>query len=301
MFFRARRSLQRAWFNFRCRGLLQTPPLFSPDATVSVVTMLCHGEVRMYLLAVKSFAKHLGFTPSVVVLNDGSLDEADISLLRSHIPFIRLVSMSAVDTGACPKGNCWERLTLISDLVQQSYIVQLDSDTLTRLPVPEVLDCITSNRSFTLLGDRSYPNVEPMLSSWERLKDSSSTQVQAVCERAFNKLPESQELLYLRGNAGFVGFAKGSISRDRIQYFSDRMRRLCGARWDEWGSEQLASNLLIANSEDPLPLPPPRYVSYWAHPDIPYGQSAFIHFIGPHRFSNGLYIHSARQVIKALK
>ncbi len=300
MFFRARRALHRGWFDFQCRGLLATAPLPPSDTSLTVVTMLCHGEVLMYLLAVKSFVRQLRLSPRVVLLNDGSLTAADERLLHAQIASLTIVPIQSVSTGSCPKGSCWERLMLISDLVRDGYVVQLDSDTLTVKPIPEVVACIDENRSFTLLGDRSYPRVEPMIEACARLKGNLDPQVQAVCERSFDQLPEAAALKYLRGNAGFVGYARGSIDRERIAWFSERMRRLAGNKWDLWGSEQVTSNLLIANAEDPLALEPPRYLSYWAHPDVPYPESAFLHFIGPHRYDHGFYVRSAKRVLAEL-
>jgi hypothetical protein len=262
--------------------------------------MLCHGEVVMYLLAVKSFCAQFGRVPRVVILNDGSLTERDDAILRSHIPAVRIVSISEVVPDHCPKGSCWERLLLISDLVKNSYVVQLDSDTLTLSSIPEVVGCVAANRSFTLMGDRSFPEIESMASACLRSKGNLSVMVQAVCERSFDQLEECASLNYVRGNAGFTGFAKGSIDREKIVWFSDLMRRIANDTWDEWGSEQVTSNLLIANSADACPLEFPKYLSYWAHPDVAYENASFIHFIGPHRFSNGFYLKSARRVIGSL-
>ena len=301
MFFRARRALNRAWFDFNCRSLLKTPALPPSDSPLTVVTMLPHGEVSMYLLALKSFVGRLDRSPKVVVLNDGSLDAEDLRTLAAHVASLTVVPITSVNTGSCPKGSCWERLMLISDLSQDSYVVQLDSDTLTPGAIPEVVASIKSNRSFTLLGDRSHPEVEPMLAACARLKASTSGQVQAVCERAFDQLPEAAELNYLRGNAGFVGFARGSLERDRISWLSDLMRKISGPQWEEWGREQLRSTLLIANAQNPLPLPAPRYVSYWAHPEIQYEASSFLHFIGPFRYANGLYLRTAERVLAGLR
>ncbi len=301
MFFRARRALGRAWFNVNCRSLLRTAPLTSTDRDVTLVSMICHGEVLMYLLAAKSFSRQLGRDPAVVILDDGSLTKMDYATLRAHIPEARIVTIAEVDTQGCPKGSCWERLLLISDLVKDSYVVQLDSDTLTRAHIDEVKESIAANRSFTLLGDRSYPEIEPMLSACARSKQNLHPQVQAVCERSFDQLPEAATLNYLRGNAGFTGFAKGSIGREKIQWFSDLMRVIAKQQWDEWGSEQVTSNLLIANSEAAQPLEFPKYLSYWAHPEVPYEQASFLHFIGPHRFENGFYLRSAKRVIAELK
>jgi len=300
MFFRARRALGRAWFNLNCRALLRTAPIQCSDDRLTLVSMLCHGEVVMYLLAAKSFCRQLGRTPSVVILDDGSLTTSDYSTLRLHIPKVRIVRISEVAPDRCPKGSCWERLLLISDIVKDSYVVQLDSDTVTANSIAEVAECINANRSFTLLGDRSHPDIEPMTNACARSKNNLSPMVQAVCERSFDQLPESASLKYVRGNAGFTGFAKDSIDREKIVWFSNLMRRIANEKWDEWGSEQVTSNLLIANSADSYVLQFPKYLSYWAHPNVPYEAAAFIHFIGPHRFSNGFYLKSAKKAIEAL-
>lgn len=301
MLFRLRRALHRSWFDLQTKALLKTVPLHPNDPSFTVVSMVCHGEAQMYLLAVKSFCLQLGRVPEIAILNDGSLTSSDLGLLRKHLPALRVYDIRSISTDDCPKGNCWERLFLICDLVQHNYVVQLDCDTLTSQPVPEVDALIRANRSFTLLGDRSWEEIEPMADAHLRLKDSTSSQVQAVCERAFDRLPERSELRYLRGNAGFTGFARGSLDRQQIAWFSDRMRTIADGHWDEWGSEQLASNLLIANTPGAAPLPTPRYLSYWNHPEIAYENSAFLHFIGPFRFSNGLYLKLARRVIAALR
>jgi len=301
MLFRVKRALGRTWFDFNCRALLRTPPIHSYDHSLTIVSMLCHGEVVMYLLAIKSFCSQLGRNPKVVILDDGSLNKSDYAILHTHLPDVRIVSLSDVARDRCPKGSCWERLLLIGDMVKDCYVVQLDSDTLTTKPIAEVAQCIDANRSFTLLGDGSYPEIEPMLSACQRSKTNMGTMVQAVCERSFDLLPESASLKYVRGNAGFTGFAKGSIVREKIVWYSDLMRGIAGEQWDEWGSEQVTSNLLIANSPDAQVLMFPKYLSYWAHAEIAYQDASFIHFIGPYRFSHGFYVRSARKVIAALQ
>ena len=301
MFFRARRALNRAWFDFHLKSILQTPSLPPADSDVTVASMLCHGDLVMYLLAVKSLIRRLDVSPQVVVLNDGSLTEEDTQLLRRHIPSLRTVPITSIERGPCPKGGAWELLLMMAELVQHSYVVQVDSDTLTLGPIPEVNACVAGARDFALLGDRSHPHVEPMLETVARSKTNLHPHVQAYLERNFDQLPESANLKYLRGNAGFIGFAQSSFNRERVEEFSELMRGLAHEKWNEWGSEQVTCNLLIANSENPLPLPASRYLSYWAHPDIAYREASFLHFIGPHRYSDGFYRKSAEIVLRALQ
>lgn len=300
MFFRLRRAINRVWFDQVSREVLATPPRRCEDNSFTLVSMLPHGELIMYLLAVKSFVHQLGRMPKIVALDDGTLSQADKDLLRRHMPDIHIENIADISTGRCPTRNCWERLMLVCDLSQTSYVVQIDSDTLSCAPVEEVAECIRQNRSFTLLGDRSFPIPETLDKAWLRLRSSTSDQVQAVVERSFNRLPEKADLNYIRGNAGFVGYARGSLSREYLTVLSEQMRSLVGKRWDDWGSEQVTSNLAIANSCNPLSLPTPKYVSYWAHPEIDYEQSAFIHFIGPFRYANGMYRKLAVRAIAQL-
>jgi hypothetical protein len=229
------------------------------------------------------------------------LTARDIRRLKKHLPDAEVLKIADISTGACPRGGCWERLLYIIDLVANSYVVQLDCDTLTLADIAEVRACVEANRSFTLLGDSAHPHIETMLEACKRYAGSQDSGVQPVCERSFDRLEEAPNLKYLRGNAGFTGFAKRSISRERVEWFSELMRPLSQGKWDEWGSEQLASNLLITNSEDALPLPFPKYLSHWDRPEVRYEDSAFIHFIGPQRFAKGLYIRMARRVIKDLR
>lgn len=301
MFFRARRAMNRAWFDFKCRALLDTPPLPSNDDSFTLVSMTCHGELMMYLAAAKSFCHYLGSTPKIVLLSDGSLTESDQVKISTHFPNVKMMHIDDVPKGRVPKGGSWESFLLVTDIIQDSYVVQLDSDTLTMNPIPEIRECIDAGRSFTLLGDRSYPEIESMVDASRRARDNSSTMVQAVCEKSFDQLPESASLKYVRGNAGFIGFPKKSIDRERVEWFSDLMRRLVKGKWDEWGSEQVTTNLLIANLEGAYPLPSPKYLGYWAHADIPYDSASFLHFIGPYRYANGFYIKKAKQAIEALK
>jgi hypothetical protein len=300
MFFRAKRAMRRTWFNLNCRPLLHTSPIQTNDPSLTLVTMLCHGEVLMYLLAVKSFCRQLGRVPGVVILDDGSLTPNDHIIVKAHIPAVKIVPIASILPAQCPKGSCWERLLLISDIVQDTYVVQIDSDTLTLNSIQEVQDCIAANRSFTLMGDRSFPEIESMASANARYSDSTNPMVQPVCERSFNQLPESADLKYVRGNAGFTGFAKGSFGRQQVEFFSELMSRIAKEQWNEWGSEQVTSNLVIANTEDAYTLSFPKYLSHWVHPEVNYEQSSFIHFIGPFRFARGFYLKSAKKIIAAL-
>lgn len=302
MFFRVRDQLQRGRFNFLCREIFRTPPLRMRDGRVTLVTQVSHRDLLMYLIAIKSIYRFLG-TGTVVVLDDGSLVSSDHMTINEHLPSVRIVGFKDIGTAATPKGGCWERLLLIASLVRDAYVIQVDSDSLTLNDIPEVLNYIDQNRSFTLLGAGSFPAVEPMLDACNRAKQGGRTNAepQAISELLLDQFPGCGNLKYVRGNAAFAGFARSSFDSSDVEYFSRHMEDICGRdKWHEWGSEQVTSNLIIANSANQGVLEHPQYTSYYARPEVDYRRSSFLHFMGTHRFENGCYAEFARQVIRQL-
>ena len=68
--------------------------------------------------------------------------------------------------------------------------------------------------------------------------------------------------------------------------------------WHKWGSEQAASNFLIANSPNPLVLPWPKYQSYDPRQGV--AGASLTHFYGTYRFVNGVYTAQSRRAIANL-
>jgi hypothetical protein len=231
-------------------------------------------------------------------LNDGSLKESDLVLLRRHIPFVELVPISSVKTDPCPKGACWERLLLIADYVKDNYVVQLDADSLILNKMPEVEAYIKENRSCFLGQPFLGLEIVAMKDIVARLENHPSDYVEIVAEKNFKKLKNFGQYLYSRSSACFAGFAKGSFDRAAIEAFSGEMENLLGRRWHEWGTEKVTSNFIIANASGGAQvLPFPKYVSYYDDPKIDYDKSVYLHFTGTHRFMKGFYIAMAKQVI----
>ena len=68
--------------------------------------------------------------------------------------------------------------------------------------------------------------------------------------------------------------------------------------WKQWGSEQVASNFLIANTDQAFMLPFKHY-PYWK-PGISIASAKLVHFIGDNRFSEGEYIRQAKRIIRRI-
>lgn len=298
---RAVRTAHRLRFDRACQAVLKTPPIAvgHPEGA-SLVSMLQHKDVLMYLAAVKSFARWVPVA-RVHLVNDGTLSPADTATLRAHIPEVEILDIEAFRSARCPVGGCWERLLAITELSQNAYVIQLDADTLAIGDIPEVRAHVAAQRSFTI-GTWDHQQIERMTETNRRVKQalarSESAHVQLQAESAFDQLKDFESLKYVRGCAGFMGFAPGSLSRPRIEEWSMELRQILGPVWETWGSEQVMANLLIANTPEAEALPHPKYCNCER---VDSERTAFIHFVGSCRFRDGAYAAHVFSTVSKLK
>jgi hypothetical protein len=280
------------------QGVLDTAPIVGTDDGVILFSMIGTAVLLPYLVAAKSLHHHLQ-RGRIVLLNDGTLTPKDRAILARHCDNPVILEKPGIDTSPCPRDNCWERLLAILDHRANAYVIQLDSDTVTTGPVPEVLNAIEANRSFTLGGGQSeaqhgFGSAKDIASAFHA-DGPTSDHVQSQAEAAMVTLPNAGDIRYIRGCAGFAGFAQSNSGRTLVSNFSQAMEERLGDIWRQWGSEQVASNFVIANDPDPIQLPYDRYVNHWAEP-LP-NDPAFVHFIGTYRFRHGHYSRCTREAI----
>jgi hypothetical protein len=299
VFYGLKDRMRRARFSARCGAVLRSPPVaLDMSSNVASLSQIQHKDVLLYLLAVKSFARRIGIR-AVHVLDDGSLSQADRGTLQEHIPGLTLHALAEFRNAACPTGGTWERLLAIAALVRDQYVVQLDSDTLTIGPIDEVRECVARQVAFAL-GTWDRQKMEPMRERWEtarQLSGRAAEHVQVVAESHFDRLRGFESMRYVRGCSGFAGFAPGSFERAFVEDVSAQMRAAIGEKWDEWGSEQVMSNIVVANTPGAVVLPHPKYAD--CH-KMRSGVTEFVHFIGGCRFDGGHYGRLGAQVIAAL-
>ncbi len=296
MFYKFQQKARKWRFDLSCGDILSTDPIPVKGHQLKILSMICHPDLIMYLIAIKSLYSYLR-EGQIVILNDGTLTPKDIELLNIHLSKPQIVNIHDIKSDKCPKGGCWERLLFISDCVKESYVIQLDSDTITFNEIPEIIYSVRENRSFTL-GTYMGQQIVSMEDICKQMKAFEDNHVQILAEKNFDKLPDFNQLKYVRGCAGFAGFAKGSFSRSNIEEFSEEMENIIGKVWLSWGSEQVASNFIISNSPSAWVLPQPKYSNFT--PEIPYEKSSFLHFLGTYRFKKGIYTRLARNMVKRL-
>ncbi|MFM7029230.1 MAG: hypothetical protein ACKOXK_11230 [Chakrabartia sp.] len=263
--------------------------------------MIGTASVLPYLVAVKSLRHWLG-SGRVVLLDDGTLTGADQAVLHHHCNAPPIVSASIGTGQDTPKGGCWERLLTLLDLAQSAYVIQLDSDTLTLGPVPEVRAALEDHRPFTLCGgpDSAFLPVVQAARQARAGMTEATAHIQSRAEAVLDQMacsPKNGGPFYVRGCAAFAGFPPGQISPADACAFSKAAEQLLGQRWHEWGSEQVTSNFLIANAPNPVLLRAPDYDNHWRQ-DM--AAARFAHFPGTHRYAAGQYAALVRRVVAQL-
>lgn len=295
MFYRLRKQIQTRRFEWRVRGIRATPPIRLISAPWTFVTMVGDDDVQLYLLAMKTLYRRLR-RGNVIAIVARTMPQARRDLLSEHFEGIRIEAIETIDTGRCQRGGTWERLVYILDHARDGYVIQADCDTLALgSDLDEVAYCVANNLPFTLSD--GWPLVT-MRAAAETARAISGNQPGIVAERAFDRYPNCDRLLYVRGSSGFTGFAKGAFSRDRLEEFDAIMSALTGVDWRGWGTEQCASNFVTANSPRPVVLPFPSYSCFF--PNGPRTEAKFLHFIGSHRFDENFYAQQAAAAIAQL-
>ena len=296
---RLRRTLRHEAFRRATAHALDTAPLALSGQSPLFLSMVRHGDVVPYLLAIKSLYAAIG-VGRVAVIDDGTLTLADREILARHVPGVAILDIAAVDTGRCPRGGTWERLVKIVDLTAETYVIQADADTLVTGPIPEVVQCWRENRSF-LLGTAVGRKVEPaivtarLVQGWITQAGVGGVKIGTLAEAALAEMPDGARRSYVHASSGFAGFAHGRFNRSELERFSLWMQERFSSRWTEWGSEQIASNYLLANDPGAVVLPFERYCCF--EPPMPAGTPSLYHFIGTYRYDGGVYRRRAREFL----
>jgi hypothetical protein len=295
MFTKIHKKWKRERFYRLTRGVLDTAPMPVKDANWTIISMVSNDDVQMYLLAMKSFYARIR-RGKITAIVDRDMPTESREVLQRHFPGIRFVHLEDIDTGICQRGGTWERLVYLLDHATDEYAIQLDCDTLTfGDDIDEVISCAENNIAFTL-SNVARP-IKSMVEASAEAYATDSTYVGIIAERLFERYPNAATTKYVRGSSGFAGFAKGGFARKQIEVFHENMENLLGQDWKKWGTEQCASNFAVANSPNAMPLPHPKYETFWPGFDTP---NAFLHFIGSHRYDDDYFAKRGQEVVREL-
>ena len=297
MLYDLKQALHRWRFYCAARNILDSAPVEGNERDVRVLSSVCHRDLYMYLVAVKTFFRYVPHG-RVIILDDGTLTKKDIAILRHQVDPVDITRLDDVPYRAGRKGIRWGILLKMAEIAENYYVVQLDSDTITVDHLPEVEAAINQNHSFTL-GTDMGTKIEPVSSTVNSMMGNTSQHVQVVAERNFDKLPGYPDLRYVRGNSGLVGLGKSALSRTAAETFLENMTAAIGAKWYERGSFQVSSNFAIANAPASFVLPLDRYRYYSPYHEM--SEARFVHYIGTYRFVDSAYFEAAREAAKLLR
>lgn len=293
---RVKRDYFHARYQKVAQQVLATPLLKCGDLPFMLLSMVHQRDVHSYLVAVKSFTYFLNPT-RIVVVCDPSIGSDDRETLKRHVPHIELRDAHEFTHPDMPRGGTWERLFAIAQFSPENYVVQLDADTLTVRPIPEVIEAIRAGNGF-VLGEMPDTPLRSLTATRENAlpKVRPGAHVQSIAEAEMANVGLPQNACYVRGCSGFTGFPRSLRMRDDMVDFSRRMTARLGEDWKRWGTEQVTSNYLVANAEGTRSLPFPKYGT----PDCATQETAFFHFIGSMRFINSKYEATSRRVISLI-
>jgi len=252
--------------------------------------MVQAADVHMYILAVKALYRRLG-GGKIVAIVLRNFAESYRTLLRKHLGPVEFHHLEDLPVGNCQRGGTWERLIFCVDRSAREFVIQIDADILCIGPIEEVCQCVEENRAFVLA--EGIP-VQPLPNWVEKGIKRKSDNIVTTFEVKASEFPDAANWNYVRGSSGFAGFARGGVTRALLETFHAGGLKVHGARWTEWGTEQIASNFAIANMPNSLPLPYPKYSTF--EPDYATFQRqgitdkmSLLHFIGAFRFDGGVY------------
>lgn len=293
--------LKREYIKWRyyqaARRIHATRPLAPGNLPFILLSMVQKRDVVPYLVAAKSFA-HYANPHRVVVICDPSIDQADRTAFRKHIPHIELRDASEFTDSRIPRGGTWERLLAIANYVSEGYVVQLDSDTVTIKPIPEVVESAIAGTAF-VLGGEPHEKLLTLTQTHELASANKPSwgKIQELAELKMIELDRPPDEKYVRGCSGFTGFPRSTAMLEKLFAYSVEMRTLVGDRWAEWGTEQVTSNYLVANAQGVSILPFQKYGT----PNYATAEMAFFHFIGYTRYVNEKYETTSRHAIETLR
>lgn len=293
---RLKRDYFRSKYTKAVRQVLSTRPVVQGELPFLLLSMVQKRDVESYLVAVKSFVRFAN-PERIVVVCDPSIDDQDRAIFRQHVPHIELRKANEFTHPSMPRGGTWERLFAISGFVRDHYVVQLDADTLTMQPIPEVVDAIRNGRGFVIVENETTP-LKSLAATREYALPwmEPGAHIQGIAETEMVNVGLPENARYIRGCSGFTGFPRSAQMQDAMIDFSQRMTRKLGEDWKLWGTEQVTSNYLVANAPGTTPLPFPKYCT----PDCATSATAFFHFIGSMRFVNSKYMRTSQQAIRQM-
>lgn len=275
--------------NFLFRKILKTPgAVCSANSHTEIHSLVCHSDVNMYLIAIKSFLRYYT-NIGVVVHDDSSLTENDKDILKKHIINIKIISFNevfqsfhkefkalfpAVDSNIQHLARTRRQLFKLFSFVlygNNKKIISMDSDIIFQNRPDEIIEWIEKD-DFT-----AFYNVD--------LKCALGTAKETMVK-------EFGFPIIKKFNSGFIGY-QNNIDIEEVKQY---LPIYTNYPQIDQGDQSLFAILLSKRGAQPLN---EKYYSVFNRQNYN-KNSKMIHFIYPNRFYNGVYFKLAKNVCKDL-
>lgn len=271
--------------NFIFRKILKTKPLdCNPSSDVNYLTLVCHRDVNICILAIKSFLRFYN-SIRITLQDDGSLTTEDIAKFKYHIPGIDILLRSDADKKINSQltSELFEMrkkdvsfLKLIDvNLLFAGRRIVADSDILFLKQPTEVIDWIETKHA------------KPFYHRVSNANKAFETQLQLINSQLGTAI---KELDYC---SGFIGFNE-SQPVDQINHITQTLNKISQV----WGLEQNIYAFLL--KEQSMLLNPLKYLAIIDIADPKSLENAcMLHYVGKLKHNN--YLTDGETVINDLR
>ena len=283
--------------NFLFRGILKTDPVDTdPNADTVLYTGLNKPNCRAYILAAKSF---LCFYPrvSVVVQDDGTMDEKCIQELCTHIHGITIYSRKSMDEYIQKH---------VGNQVRQVMPDIYDCHILIPLKLLNVIYRFNNKKVIFLDSDMIVLRRPDDIIKWIEdpyMRDFYSGGGSLLAETFHDIGFEFKTIDISNFNSGFLGIG-GSISEDFLADTFTRIRNYDPLLFKNWEIEQAIWSVLLSSRENPLNIDELSEIyigSGWRTVEELRAKAIIVHFVGAIRFKNLRYLRLAWMLFKELR
>jgi len=300
--FRGYNKIMQMNSNLLFHGILKTAPIETNNQADTILyCALDRPNCRAFILAAKSFLRYHS-NISVVVQDDGSLDEKCIREIRAHIKgasiyskadMFELIQSQADErlSAVMPPFREYETCTPIKIVYlkllnvifrfQQRKVILIDSDLLFLRRPDEVIEWITEPYRRDFYGEGSN-----------------------ACTKSYHRMGLSFEQVDVANfSSGFIGLKVRTTQAELAAIF-ERIREYDTKLFYSWEIEQALWSILFNTGTDPLNLDELREVyigSGWRTFKELREKAILAHFAGAFRFKNLRYLRLANIVMKDLQ
>lgn len=300
------------------RAVARTAPIrVNPNANTGIHTAVPHKYVFAYITAIKSFLRYYSDI-AVYVHDDGTLSDADQSLINYHIPGVQIIKRSWANENFSAlihdefletvRSSYTSYLKLFDPSLvgRHRRIIVMDTDVLFLRQPDAIIRWIQNG------GNPWFHRSEPWIKSSDsklnaKQKATSSataapTHIQGMVVECIEDMSKSlgKHYKFVNGfNSGLLGYERGVIDYKELRELLSHLYDRFGERIFKWGSEQTMHGLLLC-SKGALELPMDDYMVYTNLTHKKTAHATFVHFIGEHRYRHMLYPRLAARVIREL-